>query len=68
MPKELCAAEGCKKKLGLMPFTCKCAKNFCAQHRYATEHNCPHDYRASAKTELLKTMSTAIVAAKVEVI
>jgi AN1-type zinc finger protein 5/6 len=69
MPKSnLCAAEGCKKKLGLLPFTCKCQKDFCAMHRYENEHGCTFDYREDAKKELLKTLSTPIVAAKVEVI
>ena len=68
MPKKTCAAEGCKKKLDLMSFPCKCDKSFCAQHRYESEHNCTYDYKAAARAELLKTMSSAVVAAKVEAI
>jgi AN1-type zinc finger and ubiquitin domain-containing protein 1 len=68
MPKQICAHEDCKKKLNLTDFPCKCEKVFCTQHRYASEHNCSFDYRASSTTELLKTMSTPVVAQKIEVI
>lgn len=68
MPKQKCAAEGCGKKLDLTAFPCKCSKTFCPAHRYATEHSCSYDYKATAKVELLKMMSTPVIASKVEVI
>lgn len=30
----------CKKKTGLIFFTCGCEGIFCAKHRYAHSHNC----------------------------
>jgi AN1-type zinc finger protein 5/6 len=30
----------CKKKTGLIYFTCGCEGTFCAKHRYAHTHNC----------------------------
>jgi predicted nucleic acid binding AN1-type Zn finger protein len=30
----------CKKKTGLIFFTCNCEGTFCAKHRYAHTHNC----------------------------
>ena len=30
----------CKKKTGLIFFTCGCEGEFCAKHRYAHTHNC----------------------------
>lgn len=66
-PKR-CCHEGCKKKLCLTDFACKCGLIHCSQHRASEAHNCSFDYKAQHKEELLKTMSTAIVAKKVEVI
>jgi len=68
MPKNKCALEGCGKKLDITAFPCKCKKTFCPAHRYESEHSCTFDYRGSAREELLKTMSTPVVAAKVEII
>lgn len=67
IPKR-CQQENCKHKLGLTPFTCRCGKHFCASHRYAEDHNCSHDYREDQKKELLKLMSSPVIAAKVEVL
>ena len=30
----------CKKKTGIIFFTCVCEGTFCAKHRYAHSHNC----------------------------
>jgi predicted nucleic acid binding AN1-type Zn finger protein len=63
-----CAHEGCRRKLGLVPFTCRCTKDFCAEHRGGDAHACTYDYKAEHKKELLKYMSTAVVGQKVIVI
>ena len=63
-----CEKEGCGKRLDLTAFPCKCQKKFCPAHRYAAEHDCSFDYRGSAKEELLKTMSSAVIAAKLQTI
>ncbi len=55
-------------KLGLTALKCKCGKHYCSQHRYETEHGCTYDYQEAAKKELLKTMSSPVVAAKVAMI
>ena len=65
---EKCAHSDCKKKLALTSITCKCEKTFCPNHRYPTDHACSFDFHNSAKQVLLKTMSTPIVAAKLEMI
>lgn len=31
----------CKKKLGLMPFSCSCGEAFCIQCRLPEAHACP---------------------------
>jgi len=68
MPKLLCAQDGCRVRLQLSAFACRCEKTFCPSHRPSTEHACPFDYKESAKQILLKTMSTSIIAKKVDVI
>ena len=37
----------CRKKLGLIPFKCRCEKMFCAKHRYSDVHKCDYDYKTS---------------------
>ena len=60
-----CQFEGCKIKLGLVPFSCRCSKDFCIEHRGSDAHNCTFDYKAEHKKELLKTLSTPIIGTKV---
>jgi hypothetical protein len=66
--KQRCEHEGCKKKLGLLGFLCKCEKNFCSNHRAAEVHKCTFDFQEKHKKDLLKYMSTAVRAEKVEAI
>ena len=47
--------SSCNKNLKLMPFTCKCKKDFCAVHRH--DHGCTYDYRAEQKMHLEKTVT-----------
>jgi hypothetical protein len=63
-----CQADDCKKKLGLLGFVCRCEKHFCAVHRVSDAHKCTFDFREQQKKDLLKYMSTAIRAEKVEAI
>ena len=53
-------------KLTLVSIRCKCEKKFCDKHRYPEDHACTYDFRAAGKDILLKTMSTAVVAKKIE--
>ena len=49
-----CNFDGCTKKFGLMPFVCRCEKEYCAKHRMPESHQCMYDYKTNGKTELLK--------------
>ena len=60
-----CEHPDCKKKLGLMPFTCRCKKDFCPAHRTAEAHSCTFNYKEDNKNQLLKYMSSPVIAAKV---
>src|SRR3989304_5494447 len=44
----------CSKKLGLIPFICRCKGQFCALHRYSHNHNCDFDYQQMEKERLEK--------------
>ncbi len=61
-----CCHDGCKKKLSLTDFPCKCGKTHCSMHRPAEVHNCSYDFKADHNKVLLKTMSSAIIANKVD--
>lgn len=66
--QKRCAKEGCRWKLKLTDYPCRCEKLFCSQHRVAETHDCTFDYKAYQKNVLLKTMSTPIVADKLTAI
>ncbi|KAJ0972859.1 hypothetical protein J5N97_020818 [Dioscorea zingiberensis] len=36
----------CKKKVGLIGFSCRCEGLFCSSHRYAEQHQCPYDFKS----------------------
>ena len=66
--KPCCSAEGCRVKLALTDFPCKCQKTYCYKHRPCEEHACSFDFQGYAREILLKTMSTPVVAAKIQLI
>jgi hypothetical protein len=43
----------CKKKLGMISFTCKCGKCFCLTHLNPHSHNCNFDYINEKKCKLI---------------
>lgn len=47
--------KSCNKKLGLLPFNCRCGDFYCSQHRHAEEHNCSYNYRAAGQQQLATT-------------
>jgi len=44
----------CNKKLGLIPFNCKCQGFFCTIHRYPEKHNCDFDHVTFQREKLIK--------------
>ena len=61
-----CDFTTCKKKLLLSDFACRCGNFYCLNHRLSEQHVCTYDYAGRHKNELLKTMSSAVVALKLE--
>lgn len=49
----------CRKKVGLLYFTCKCDENkiFCSNHRL--DHNCNYDYKNIEKNKLKENIKDA---------
>lgn len=54
-PKR-CQYEGCKVKLMLADFACRCKSFYCSQHRFAELHKCTFDYKTIGKEVLAKQM------------
>ncbi|EPS60935.1 induced stolon tip protein [Genlisea aurea] len=46
--------SGCRKKVGLTGFRCRCGELFCAEHRYSDRHDCRYDYRAAARAAIAR--------------
>ena len=49
-----CAFEGCKKKIKLTDYPCKCEKTFCALHKCHVIHQCTYDFKKENKDKLEK--------------
>ena len=50
--KNKCSFKGCKKKLGLVCFECKCGLKFCTEHRLPEFHNCTFDFKKQAQIKI----------------
>ena len=50
-PKR-CQMEGCKKKLPITAYDCRCEKRCCNLHSSAESHNCSFDYKAFYRKNL----------------
>jgi len=51
-PKR-CQLKGCKKKLPITAFDCRCKKRFCNLHTYSENHNCTFDYKTFHRQNLV---------------
>ena len=57
----------CNKKLGLLPFECKCGKLFCIKHKDPEAHGCTYDFKSESK-EKLEEQLIKVVNSKINVI
>jgi predicted nucleic acid binding AN1-type Zn finger protein len=48
----------CKKKLGVLGFTCKCERHFCISHLQPQEHQCTFDFKKEAEKEIQTKMDS----------
>ncbi|CAN4104759.1 unnamed protein product [Withania somnifera] len=59
-----CSGAGCRRKVGLMPFRCRCGEVFCSEHRYSDRHDCTYDYKAAGR-EVIARENPVVKAAKI---
>ncbi|KAK1412283.1 hypothetical protein QVD17_33405 [Tagetes erecta] len=62
--KEVNRCSGCRKKVGLTGFRCRCGDLFCSVHRYSDRHDCSYDYK-SAGREVIARDNPVVKAAKI---
>ncbi|KAG2317926.1 hypothetical protein Bca52824_021048 [Brassica carinata] len=46
--------SGCRKKVGLTGFRCRCGDLFCAEHRYSDRHDCSYDYKTAGRQAIAR--------------
>lgn len=56
--------SGCRKRVGLTGFRCRCGEMFCGEHRYSDRHDCSYDYK-SAGREVIARDNPVVKAAKI---
>jgi predicted nucleic acid binding AN1-type Zn finger protein len=42
--RSRCHCDGCKKKVNIMGFACKCGNRYCISHFQPEKHACKYDY------------------------
>ncbi|QCD85508.1 hypothetical protein DEO72_LG3g25 [Vigna unguiculata] len=56
--------SGCRRRVGLTGFRCRCGDLFCAEHRYTDRHDCSYDYKAAGR-EAIARENPVVKAAKI---
>ncbi|CAL0333562.1 unnamed protein product [Lupinus luteus] len=56
--------SGCRKRVGLTGFRCRCGELFCSQHRYSDRHDCSYDYKTAGR-EAIARENPVVKAAKI---
>lgn len=62
--REVNRCSGCRRRVGLTGFRCRCGELFCAEHRYTDRHDCSYDYK-SAGREAITRENPVVKAAKI---
>jgi hypothetical protein len=62
--REVNRCSGCRKKVGLTGFRCRCGELFCAEHRHSDRHDCSYDYKAAGR-EAIARENPVVKAAKI---
>ncbi|KAL7618778.1 hypothetical protein Lser_V15G02543 [Lactuca serriola] len=52
--RQLNRCSGCRKKVGLLGFRCRCGEMFCSEHRYTDRHDCSYDYKAAGRKAIAR--------------
>ncbi|KAF5738370.1 zinc finger A20 and AN1 domain-containing stress-associated protein 5 [Tripterygium wilfordii] len=56
--------SGCRRRVGLTGFRCRCGELFCWEHRYSDRHDCSYDYKAAGR-ETIARENPVVKAAKI---
>ncbi|KAJ8748743.1 hypothetical protein K2173_011296 [Erythroxylum novogranatense] len=56
--------SGCRRKVGLTGFRCRCGELFCSEHRYSDRHDCSYDYKTAGR-EAIARENPVVKAAKI---
>lgn len=56
--------SGCRRKVGLTGFRCRCGELFCSEHRYSDRHDCSFDYKTVGR-EAIARENPVVKAAKI---
>ncbi|RZC47866.1 hypothetical protein C5167_040814 [Papaver somniferum] len=62
--QEVNRCSGCRRKVGLTGFRCRCGDMFCSEHRYSDRHDCSFDYKAAGR-ESIARQNPVVKAAKI---
>ncbi|KDP43451.1 hypothetical protein JCGZ_16738 [Jatropha curcas] len=62
--REVNRCSGCRRKVGLTGFRCRCGELFCWEHRYSDRHDCSYDYKAAGR-EAITRENPVVKAAKI---
>lgn len=62
--REVNRCSGCRRKVGLTGFRCRCGELFCSEHRYSDRHDCSYDYKAAGR-EAIARENPVVKAAKI---
>jgi hypothetical protein len=62
--REVSRCSGCRRKVGLTGFRCRCGDLFCSDHRYSDRHDCSYDYKAAGR-EAIARENPVVKAAKI---
>lgn len=46
--------SGCRKRVGLTGFRCRCGELFCEKHRYSDRHECSYDYKTVGREAIAR--------------
>ena len=52
--KNRCKFSGCRKKMTVTDWACKCGKKFCSNHKSSITHGCTFDWKMQQQ-DILKT-------------
>nr|GEU99254.1 zinc finger A20 and AN1 domain-containing stress-associated protein 5-like [Tanacetum cinerariifolium] len=64
LTKVVSRCSGCRKRVGLTGFRCRCGDLFCAEHRYSDRHDCTYDYKTAGR-EAIARENPVVKAAKI---